>query len=96
MLLNQEYMITSRYSRESSSPLLLYPLQEYPRKCQYCNCDMVFEMQLLPTLISKLHFPDEEETRVEFGTVLIFTCQQSCWSDDKFREEVVVVQMEKT
>ncbi|KAK6626588.1 hypothetical protein RUM44_009062 [Polyplax serrata] len=85
-----------RYNREGDSPLLFYPLRDVPRKCSHCNGEATFEMQLLPTLIPKLQFPDEEETRVEFGTVLIYTCKKSCWSsDDKIKFERVIVQVEK-
>ncbi|GJQ69538.1 putative programmed cell death protein 2-like [Trypoxylus dichotomus] len=86
-----------RYSRESTSPLLLYPIQDIPRNCQYCHGDMVFELQILPTLISKLHLTSDpkETTRLEFGNVLIFTCQRSCWSTDAtFHQEMVITQAE--
>ena len=33
------------------------------------------------------------ESSVEFGTVLVFTCRGSCWSDsDVWREESVLLQ----
>lgn len=77
--------------------MLLY-LQDIPRKCKYCQSDLVFELQVLPTLIPKLRLQGVENTgsRIEFGNVLIFSCSRSCWSQDgMLREEIVIVQNEK-
>ncbi|XP_069692515.1 programmed cell death protein 2-like [Periplaneta americana] len=87
-----------RYCRESIVPLLLYPLQDFPATCAHCHNKMLFEMQVLPTLIPKLRLlgPGGEGVHLEFGTVLVFTCRQSCWaSADTWREERVVVQAER-
>ena len=59
---------------------------------------MLFEMQVLPSLIPKLRLlgPGGDGVHLEFGTVLVFTCRQNCWaSADKWREEKVVVQAER-
>lgn len=59
---------------------------------------MVFELQILPTMIPKLKLDTQQEQdfQIEFGTVLIYTCLGSCWSStDIFREEPVIVQAEK-
>ncbi|RZC33517.1 programmed cell death protein 2-like, partial [Asbolus verrucosus] len=73
-----------RYHRDSDSPLLLYPLQGLQNKCSYCQGDTVFEFQLLSTIIPKLKLVADAKNcpRLEFGTVLIFTCRKSCWSTD--------------
>lgn len=66
--------------------------------CVHCHNKMLFEMQVLPTLIPKLQLlgPGGEGVHLEFGTVLVFTCRQSCWTaTDTWREEKVVVQAEK-
>lgn len=58
---------------------------------------MVFEFQVLPTLIPKLHLTSDrhEGARLEFGTVLVFTCRQSCWStDSNIQKEAVILQSE--
>lgn len=58
---------------------------------------MVFEFQLLPTLIPELRLVEDnqEGIRLEYGTVLIFTCRKSCWSRSSFvRQEAVIVQAE--
>ncbi|XP_065170994.1 programmed cell death protein 2-like [Atheta coriaria] len=84
-----------RYSRGANG-LLLYPLQESMKRCKYCQGDMIFEFQLLPTLIPllKLSGDQSDATRIEFGNVLVFTCSKSCWFGDALRQEYVVVQSE--
>ncbi|KAJ8920420.1 hypothetical protein NQ315_005286 [Exocentrus adspersus] len=85
-----------RYCRESN-PLLLYPLQDLPKKCQYCQGELVFEFQLIPTIISKLKLVTDPKpcARLEFGTILVYTCKKSCWSTDATaRVETVVLQTE--
>lgn len=74
----------------------MYPLQDVPRKCQHCQGEMVFEFQILSTLIPKLRLPVDgrEGARLEYGTVLIYTCRQSCWSSSVVVQEAVVVQAE--
>nr|XP_022904214.1 programmed cell death protein 2-like [Onthophagus taurus] len=86
-----------RYSRESLKPLLLCQLQDIPRSCSHCQGELVFEFQILPTLIPKLHLITDVAgfaTRLEFGNVLVFTCKRSCWGNDGIRVENVVVQRE--
>lgn len=85
-----------RYHREGV-PLFLYPMEEKLGVCKYCNDDLVFEFQLVPTLLSKLRLSCDPPhcTRLDFGTVLVYTCRASCWgSKDSYREEIVVVQKE--
>lgn len=87
-----------RYCRDNSAPLLLYPISGAIGKCQHCGGEMIFEVQILPTIISKLILQPrtEEKFQIEFGTVLIYTCLRSCWSTiDSFREERVIVQAER-
>ncbi|KYB29229.1 programmed cell death protein 2-like [Tribolium castaneum] len=85
-----------RYNRDSA-PLLLYPLQGLQTTCNYCKGDLVFEFQVLPTIIPKLKLVGDAKhcSRLEFGTVLVFTCRKSCWSTDtNTRHETVIVQSE--
>jgi len=88
-----------RYGRLCpGEPLLLRPLQEKVAimKCQYCGAELVFEYQLLPSLVSQMSVLGVEGSPVEFGTVLVFTCSQSCWSsqDSSPRRETVILQQE--
>lgn len=57
---------------------------------------MLCELQLLPTVIPKLRFAGNgDATPLEFGNVLVYTCQKSCWdTPDRMRTEQIVVQSE--
>lgn len=71
----------------------------------------MYEFQLMPPLVYILQqnqkrrqavlkdqgVPQSQGRIVEFGTVLIYTCSNSCWEnsltrDPQFKEEIVVVQ----
>lgn len=85
-----------RYSRDAA-PLLIAPLTpDCVQKCQHCGCDVICELQILPTLIPKLRLDQAELAPLDFGNVLIFTCAKSCWdTPDKMRLETVIVQQEE-
>jgi len=85
-----------RYSRESGNPpVFLGPLKEKVKPCKSCGGENVFEMQLLPSMVHKLMIPELEGSPIEFGTVIIYSCKQSCWSSDsKPKTEQIVVQGE--
>ncbi|XP_064652417.1 programmed cell death protein 2-like [Lineus longissimus] len=66
---------------------------------QRCSCgsERVFEFQLMPALVNLLKYSAEAHTDsappVEFGTILVFTCPQSCWKEgDSMQEEAIIVQ----
>ncbi|XP_043937859.1 programmed cell death protein 2-like isoform X2 [Protopterus annectens] len=48
--------------------------------CKNCGSSRVFEFQLMPALVSMLKTASNEDISVEFGTVLIYTCEKSCWT----------------
>jgi pre-rRNA-processing protein TSR4 len=86
-----------RYGRESQSPpLLLRPLLEENQSCSHCGADTTFELQLLPSLVAQLSVAGLEGAPLEFGTVLVMACQNSCWSgtSNQPRFEKVLVQGE--
>lgn len=87
--------------------------------CDSCGERRIFELQLMPALVSVLNIDTNRKTAskldnsadcgepeirregleclgsesIEFGTVLVYTCSQSCWSEDaSFLEEFVIVQ----
>ncbi|KAG7197484.1 hypothetical protein KM043_013332 [Ampulex compressa] len=87
-----------RYSRDNSAPLLLYPINGHVGKCRHCGSGMIFEVQVLPTIIPKLIlYPrSDQKFQIEFGTILIYTCIKSCWSTNElYKEEHVIVQAER-
>ncbi len=60
--------------------------------CPVCGADRVYECQLMPQAVyylQRLHSQcrgedpegmSQPNDTVEFGTVLIYTCSQSCWN----------------
>ncbi|XP_047451693.1 programmed cell death protein 2-like [Mugil cephalus] len=63
--------------------------------CGYCGGSRTFELQLMPALVSLLQRKDYgEKVELEFGTVLVYTCTNSCWksSSDSAVEEFCFVQ----
>ncbi|NXB97677.1 PDD2L protein, partial [Orthonyx spaldingii] len=46
--------------------------------CTNCGSSRVFELQLMPTLVSVLQ--SDSGLSVEFGTVIVYTCERSCWA----------------
>ncbi|NXG27811.1 PDD2L protein, partial [Dromaius novaehollandiae] len=45
--------------------------------CSNCGSNRVFEFQLMPALVSMLQ--SDTDLSVEFGTVIVYTCERSCW-----------------
>lgn len=83
-----------RYARETA-PLLPYHVSEVPTKCQYCQGDTVFEFQLVSTIIPKLKFALDTKhcERLEFCTILVYTCLKSCSSSNinLFTENIILL-----
>ncbi|XP_040581742.1 programmed cell death protein 2-like [Lepeophtheirus salmonis] len=88
-----------RYSRDNyKGPLLVSKLSspnKYPDKCSYCGGPLIFEFQILSSLVSYLKTSNPDEGELEFGTVIIFTCKKSCYSSNKsLKVEYILVQAE--
>jgi len=65
------------------------------RTCQACGAKCIFELQLMPNLVPLLKCKSVRVSGVvvEFGTVLVYSCLDSCWSMDTVcRTEQAVVQ----
>jgi len=108
-VINQNPGQILRYCRDPmNQPLLIRDDRDsLPRKCPRCSGPMVCEVQILPTLIPSLTITanDEEmttqESILEFGTVLVYTCLSSCdeanetgASGVKYSRETVLMQPE--
>ncbi|XP_047566577.1 programmed cell death protein 2-like isoform X3 [Lutra lutra] len=84
-----------RYSW-SGEPLFLTSttseVTEFPA-CSHCGDRRTFEFQLMPALVSMLRSTNLGLS-VEFGTVLIYTCEKSCWPQNHQTpmEELCIVQ----
>lgn len=49
--------------------------------CGSCGGSRTFELQLMPALVSLLQRKGSSaEVELEFGTVLVYTCTNSCWT----------------
>lgn len=51
-----------------------------PPSCPHCGAQRVFEFQLMPALVAMLQ-GSKTDMLLEFGTILIFTCERSCWEE---------------
>ncbi|NXY26498.1 PDD2L protein, partial [Atrichornis clamosus] len=60
--------------------------------CSNCGSSRVFELQLMPTLVSVLQ--SDPDLSVEFGTAIVYTCERSCWPENHQTplEEFIFVQ----
>ncbi|XP_019390977.1 PREDICTED: programmed cell death protein 2-like [Crocodylus porosus] len=60
--------------------------------CHNCGSNRVFEFQLMPALVSMLE--SDADLSIEFGTVLVYTCERSCWSVNQKNplEEFIFIQ----
>ncbi|XP_004595080.2 programmed cell death protein 2-like [Ochotona princeps] len=69
-----------RYSWSGEPLLLMRPVSDVtePPACSHCGGPRTFEFQLMPALVSMLQAADPGVS-VEFGTILVYTCERSCW-----------------
>lgn len=78
----------------SGQPLILTKLTgNQPSTCRYCQSPLIFEFQLMPALVNFLKI--DNQTALEFGTVIVYTCSKNCWqdsSDELYRLENVFLQ----
>eukprot|EP00928_Gymnodinium_smaydae_P062941 TRINITY_DN46662_c0_g1_i1.p1 TRINITY_DN46662_c0_g1~~TRINITY_DN46662_c0_g1_i1.p1 ORF type:complete len:471 (-),score=98.48 TRINITY_DN46662_c0_g1_i1:73-1413(-) len=76
-------------------PEALAPGKRGPPCCSRCGAGRVFELQLLPTLLTQMRdwCPDFAlGARMDWGTVVVYTCERDCAADSTCCEEFVVVQ----
>ena len=52
----------------------------------HVDAPSVFEFQLMPPLVYILQQTNVKADNVEFSTVIVYSCSNSCWNGD--REEV--------
>ncbi|XP_036877425.1 programmed cell death protein 2-like isoform X2 [Manis javanica] len=72
---------------------LISEVTELVPTCSYCGGQRIFEFQLMPALVSMLKSANLGLS-VEFGTILIYTCEKSCWPQNHQTpmEEFCIVQ----
>ncbi|ESP03421.1 hypothetical protein LOTGIDRAFT_87533, partial [Lottia gigantea] len=82
-----------RYEWNGEPFFITKPSKDQQREltCPNCRSQCVFELQLMPPLVNYLHNSHGDSS--EFGTVIIFTCKDSCWSSNqRLMEETSIVQ----
>ncbi|XP_058281532.1 programmed cell death protein 2-like isoform X2 [Hylobates moloch] len=69
-----------RYSWSGEPLFLTCPTSEVTElpACSQCGGKRIFEFQLMPALVSMLKSANLGLS-VEFGTILVYTCEKSCW-----------------
>ncbi|NWR64625.1 PDD2L protein, partial [Bucorvus abyssinicus] len=69
-----------RYSRGGQPLFITCPPANIDKgipACSNCGSNRIFEFQLMPALVSMLQ--SDSDLSVEFGTVIVYTCERSCW-----------------
>ncbi|XP_008065600.1 programmed cell death protein 2-like [Carlito syrichta] len=69
-----------RYSWSGEPLFLTCPTSEVTElpPCCHCGGQRIFEFQLMPALVGMLSSANLGLS-VEFGTILVYTCEKSCW-----------------
>ena len=70
-----------RYSFDAKKPLWIHSENQFigkPDLCKYCGSKRVFEMQILPQLLYYLNVEEREEKAIDFGTIVVYSCEKSC------------------
>ncbi|XP_015667564.1 programmed cell death protein 2-like [Protobothrops mucrosquamatus] len=70
-----------RYSWNGQPLFITHPsadLQARIPSCNNCKSKRIFEFQLMPALVNMLK-TRENDTSIEFGTAVVYTCEKSCW-----------------
>ncbi|XP_027797243.1 programmed cell death protein 2-like isoform X3 [Marmota monax] len=78
--IGMEQLLSQRYSWSGEPLFLTCPTSEITDipACSHCGGQRIFEFQLMPALISMLQSANLDLS-VEFGTILVYTCEKSCW-----------------
>lgn len=72
-----------RYCRGADQEILWMGLQGHMEghvapDCDRCGARRVFEFQVMPQILSFLEVEDEDEDAMDWGTLVVFTCENSC------------------
>ncbi|KAI8325600.1 hypothetical protein GQ54DRAFT_326946 [Martensiomyces pterosporus] len=52
-------------------------------KCELCGADREFEFQIMPQMLNFLSIDSVDPTSVDWGTLLVYSCPNSCSSTDE-------------
>ncbi|XP_059483474.1 programmed cell death protein 2 [Neocloeon triangulifer] len=59
--------------------------------CEYCGNERTFEFQVLPQMLNYLSL-DQVGKSIDWGTLAVFTCKNSCSSGDTYKAEYIFKQ----
>ncbi|XP_010231583.1 programmed cell death protein 2 isoform X3 [Brachypodium distachyon] len=60
--------------------------------CIYCNGPLRYEFQVMPQLLHYFHVENERDS-LDWATIVVYTCQESCDKNISYKEEFVCVQL---
>ncbi|CAM0957527.1 unnamed protein product [Alopecurus aequalis] len=60
--------------------------------CIYCNGQLGYEFQVMSQLLDKFHVENEKDS-LDWTTIIVYTCRESCDKNDSYKEEFVWVQL---
>ena len=84
-----------RYCRKDSAILPFENFEKPEKKCSNCGGSLIFEFQIISTMLMDLYKDRNNEPLFDFSTLIVFTCQTSCWSSNRmYVKEHVFVQFE--
>ncbi|XP_077711748.1 programmed cell death protein 2-like isoform X3 [Canis aureus] len=93
--MDMDQLLSQRYSWSGEPLFLTCPPSEVTQlpACSHCGGRRTFEFQLMPALVSMLRSTNLGLS-VEFGTILIYTCEKSCWPQNHQTpmEELCIIQ----
>ena len=74
------------------------PNSESIEKCPFCNGERMFELQIMPQVVTLLEksFSDDPQFEISWATISIYVCSKECREGkaDVWREELVKVEFE--
>ncbi|KAL3827794.1 hypothetical protein ACJIZ3_016596 [Penstemon smallii] len=62
-------------------------------KCNYCGATRCFEFQVLPQLLYFFQVKDDGQDSLDWATIVVYTCEDSCGGHLGYKEEFAWVQL---
>ncbi|KAI3635742.1 hypothetical protein MIR68_006380 [Amoeboaphelidium protococcarum] len=64
------------------------PQQKSIPQCLNCKSERTFEFQLMPQILNYLGLDHRDTKSLDFGSIMIYTCSQSCVLSGRYTEEI--------
>lgn len=85
-----------RYREDSLSVPLWVSSDKQPKPTDIpacaCGAPREFEFQIMPQLLFFLKVDSKAKDALDWGTLVVYTCKESCGDGSKYAQEVVWVQ----